>query len=143
MKNLVAALVFFSISSSAFASSYVSCGQGEPDDEILFGSAQEIQISSGDDAYAGPVGGTWELKLKTKEDWMAANKAVTASTTRDSQNRVVVTISMVQAQGLGPVGVKYVLTDLYADYPTLEKFAIGGFAGGSKVGQYSCASAND
>lgn len=143
MKSLLAFAVLCLLASTSHASSMVSCGTGEPNEELSYGANQELQISSGDDQYEGQVDGTWSLKLKTQADWMKATPAVTAKTTKNEEGATVITVRMIQAQGMGPVGIQYVLTDLYSDTPTLEKYAIGGFAGGSKVGTYNCISVID
>ena len=125
------------------AATAISCGSGSPREESPFFSSPEIQVSSEDDVYRGAVGGTWDLKLKDQADWMKATPQVKASMVKSPGGETIVTITLLRNDGLSPTGIKYVLTGLYSESPKLEKFAVGGFAGGSKTGEFSCVGVID
>jgi len=68
-------------------------------------------------------------------------KNITAKS-NESTNSVEITIR--QAQGAsGPVGISYVLSDMYDDEPVLEKYTMGGFVGRVKVATFACYTGND
>jgi hypothetical protein len=138
---LAALTVLFA--NTSHASIYISCGTGEPNEEMSYGENQELQISSADDVFEGPVGGTWELKLGANEDWMQPTPSVTAVLTGvEGARGVEVTIQSANTPS-GPVGIRYILNDIYSDTPSLEKYTYGGFTGAMKIGEYNCVSAID
>jgi len=127
------------LSSVSMANTYVKCGQSlnESGDDVI---GYELEVSSESDIYSGPVGGSWNLKLRSEDsEWLEKNPKVTA---REANGDIEISLKMDQSAS-GPVGVKYVLKGLYDDYPVLEKYSMGGFAGNIKQGTFKCFSGND
>jgi hypothetical protein len=129
-------------SSWAFANTYVICGTAvDPEEQIVTG--YELELSSEDDEYSGPVGKTWNLKLEKNSDWLPFSKRVVAKTSKVA-NDTIIEIEITQAQSAsGIVGTVYKLIGLYNEQPILEKYTMGGFAGSIKIGTFQCLSAND
>ena len=145
MKNiLLVAFTFITFTASqANAAIWISCGKGKVLDGGIF-EKEEAQFSSEDDNFSGSLGGTWEMKLG-HTDWLNPSKKVTAKTTEaDGVTTVEINIVTGKANGKTPVGTRYVLTDIYTDEPTLEKFNLsGGFAGNTKTGTFKCVTGID
>jgi hypothetical protein len=137
---LIASMTF---SSMAFANTYVKCGESVDlmADTV---SGYELEISSENDIYSGPVGENWNLKVDEAGNWLDVNKNITARSFKDADDNTVIEVSIKQGQSVtGPVGIKYKLIGLYDDEPVLEKYTMGGFAGSVKIGTFQCQSAND
>lgn len=131
------------LSSSVYANTYVKCG-AFVDLEAGKVSGYELEISSENDHYSGPVGKNWNLKLDEQADWLNINSKITARSFKDANDNTVVEIAIKKAQATtGPVGTLYKLIGLYDDEPILEKYTMGGFAGTIKTGTFKCQSAND
>ena len=142
MKKILFLLVLTS-ASSAFASAYSKCGKSVNPD-TLETTGYELEISSGDDKFSGPVGKNWDLKLKEDGDWLPASRNITAKSYEDANGQTIVEISIVQARtASGAVGIKYKLIGLYDDQPVLEKYNIGGVTGPLKTDTFQCVSGND
>jgi hypothetical protein len=144
MKALLATLTLAMILPyAANASVFVTCGEGKFDEKAAEFPKPVVAISSGDDAFRGPVGGTWEMKFGKGDAWIAKNKNITAKTRRNEVQGTVVTITVVKDQGLSPVGYTLEFSDIYSETPKMEKFELGGFAGGMKTQTLDCVSMND
>ena len=140
MKSMALFLAFFA--PAAFANTYVKCGKKVLNDKVY---GYELELSSeSPDEYSGPAGRKWNIKLfKERSEWLDLSPNIVAKNYRkDGKTVVEITMKYGQTRS-GPVGLHYVLSDLYADYPTLEKSTFGGFAGTVKVGTYECISGND
>lgn len=133
------------MSSTAFANTYVKCGKQADLESAPEVVGYELELSSeGADDYTGAVGGSWNLKLQSEDsEWLAPNPNITAKNYK-SGDQMIVEISIQQGRSSsGPIGTKYRLVDLYSDEPTLEKYAMGGFAGTLMLGKFQCFSGND
>lgn len=147
MKSLACILVLllsFTISTGAFANTYVKCGRTADFDS---GEVQgyELELSSeGADDYSGPVGQKWNLKLESEDSaWLARNRNIVARSYM-SDDDTVVEITIKQAiTASGPVGHQYKLVGLYDETPKLFKYTMGGFAGSVLIGTFQCLSGND
>lgn len=131
------------LTSTSFASTYAICGKKiSKDGQNVEG--YELELSAESDKYAGPVGKNWNLKLGSqKSDWLPANKNIVAKSQK-ANGDVVVDITIATGRSAtGIVGTAYRFIGVYADYPVLEKYTIGGFAGTVKVGTFECVSGND
>ncbi len=129
--------------STVFANSYIICGQTASFDDGMTVTGYELELSSEDDNYSGPVGKNWNLKLKENGEWLKPNDAVVA-TSLEKDGDVTVRITIAAASSVtGPVGSQYVLTNLFDEEPVLEKFTMGGFAGSVKIGTFHCVGAYD
>jgi hypothetical protein len=140
MKTILSILVAL-ISTSAFANTYVKCGQKANLDTFEV-KGYELELSSENDKYTGEVGKNWNLKLGSENsEWLENNKNITASTDKNG----VITIFVRKFQTVsGYIGTRYVLTGLYDDQPVLEKYTLGGgIVGPMKVGTLECVSGND
>lgn len=144
MKKLfVAAVICGILPLSAFANTYVQCGKFV-DLEAGKVTGYELEISSENDLYSGPVGKNWNLKLNQNADWLTVNPKITAKSSKNAEDRTVIEITLKQAESVtGAVGIQYKLIDLYSDEPTLEKYTMGGFAGSVRIATFKCQSAND
>jgi hypothetical protein len=144
MKIFALGLTGLLLSTLAHASNTVAiCGETTNADEFSV-TGFELMISSEDsDGYKGPVGGSWNMKVKEDGEWLPENKNIKASM-KNVDGKTQVEIVMVQGRGpSGPVGTRYVLADLYGEETTLEKWNFGGFTGKVMVGEFKCLTAAD
>jgi hypothetical protein len=144
MKIFAFGLTGLLLSTLAHASNTVAiCGETTNADEFSV-TGFELMISSEDsDGYKGPVGGSWNMKVKEDGEWLPENKNIKASM-KNVDGKTQVEIVMVQGRGpSGPVGTRYVLADLYGEETTLEKWNFGGFTGKVMVGEFKCLTAAD
>lgn len=144
MKKLVYLVICSSfLGSSVFAQSYVKCGT-DVDLDTMEVTGYELEMSSDNDDYSGPVGENWNLKLDENGDWLSPRRNVLARSLQDSNQRTLVEITISKgATATGAVGTVYKLIDLYSEEPVLEKYTMGGFAGTVKLGTFKCLSGND
>jgi hypothetical protein len=144
MKYLILALIFSS--SSAFANAYVKCGKSV-NQETNKVTGYELELSSDNDNFSGVVGKNWNLSLEKENNWMKTkgNENVTAQMNKDKEYNVTVEVFIRGAKtASGWTGTRYVLANLYSDFPTLEKWTLGGgIVGPMKQGSYKCYSGND
>lgn len=143
--KIFALLICALFAQSALAdNTYVICGKTVDIDSFTIQGFELALSSEGSDAYKGPVGKSWNLKLGSEDsDWLAPNKNVIAKTSKtDGKTAVEIIIKNAQTPS-GPVGTRYVLSDLYDDEPVLEKYTFGGFAGKVKAGEFRCLTGND
>lgn len=136
-------LAVFSV--QAHASSYVMCGKKvhQNADGDLHVTGYELELSSGNDDYSGIVGKNWNLKLQENGDWLESTKKITAKSYEENDTTIVEVSIINGISPSGPVGTKYKLIGLYDDYPSLEKYNIGGFTGNVKIDTFACFSGND
>lgn len=144
MKNMGLILVLCVFSQTVFANTYVKCGKyREKKSDKIFGYELELSSESPDE-YSGPAGRKWNIKLfKERSEWLDLSPNILAKNFKRDEKTVVEITMKYGDTPTGPVGLRYVLSDLYADYPTLEKFSFGGFAGTVKLGTYECITGND
>lgn len=141
MKKLIYAAIGL-MALNAHAAVWISCGNGKELDEGLY-EVQEAQFSSESNKFKGAVGGTWHLKIGNG-DWLAPHRNITAKSTKKDGVTTVEVVIKIGNTPSGPAGTRYVLTDIYSEEPTLEKFNLsGGFGGNLKVGTFKCLSGND
>ncbi len=132
MKRFLVALL--ATTSFAHASYYVECGLKPNEDGTEF-EKTVFKASSGDEIFRGENGREWEVALAG--DWLAAGKAK-AKVLRDAEGNKNLQIIVARGQGFAEIGHRYVVVGMYDDYPTLEVYNVGGFAGGVKTAQYEC-----
>lgn len=144
MKYFLVSFVFCALGSGAFANTYVKCGKfHDKKSDKIYGYELELSSESPDD-YSGPAGRNWNIKLfKERSEWLDLSPNIVAKNFKRDEKTVVEITMKYGDTPTGPVGLRYVLSDLYADYPTLEKFSFGGFAGTVKLGTYACITGND
>lgn len=122
MKTFLSLMILLG-TSSAFANVSIECGTQVNAQDGTVGK-REFLISSEDG------------KIKV---YNSANQEVkSAKVQKDAKGNLVLLV--VRDQGIGgPVGVKYVIQDVNdTNITTADKIAVGGFAGGTKVGQLDC-----
>lgn len=148
-------------SSLGFTHMYIECGKNvDVDNGTVEGFHFALSTEESTDSFAGPVGGSWELKL-TQEfaksmglalqepradanlGWVKPTQKVTAKDLSTEESDVV-EITLVREQSTtGEAGRMYRVLDLYSDEPTAEEFTFGGIAGYVKTGSFKCYSSND
>src|SRR5688500_16205914 len=139
MKNngllLVTLLIASFFTPVSFANTYVKCGLEASFDRAPDVVGYELELSSeGEDDYSGPVGEKWNMKLGREDsEWLEPNSKVTAKNFLKGEDTIVEITIEIGSSVTGPVGTRYVLTSLYDDEPTLEKYTMGGFAGTIKI----------
>ena len=136
-------LAAFLMSSTSFAYTYVKCGDkvNKKTGEV---TGYKLELSSENDRYSGSVGKNWNLKTEEDGDWLAPNPNVVARKSKNENGETLIDIIITRAKTpTGPTGTHYQLIDLYGDYPVLEKYTMGGFAGTKKIATYECISGND
>jgi hypothetical protein len=123
MKTVLAMMIFFG-ATSAFANVAIECGNQVNKEDGTVG--QRIFMLSSEDGQA--------LKVYNSADQEMRN----AKLQQGPNNTLILTV--VQDQGLGgPVGLKFIIPDYRGqNIITAEQYAVGGFAGGSKVGKLDC-----
>lgn len=135
-------LTVFFFSQALWANSYIVCGSGAYQEDGMEFENPELVLSSENDKYTGKVGKNWNMHLGDG-NWIEKGN-ITAKTVELPDGTKNVEIEIVQAMGAtGPVGQRYILTDLYSDEPSLQKFTIGGFVGLALTGTYGCHAAFD
>lgn len=127
-------LTLLATTSFAHAAYYVECGLQPSADGTEF-EETVFKASSSDEIFRGENGREWEVALAG--DWLAAGKAK-AKVLRDAEGNKNLQIIVVQRQGVTEIGHRYVVAGMYDDYPTLEVYNVGGFAGGVKTAEYDC-----
>ncbi|MCB0411951.1 MAG: hypothetical protein KDD22_05455 [Bdellovibrionales bacterium] len=128
-------------SSYSLANISIKCGK-TADFENFTVTEFELLISSEDDNFDGPVGGSWNMKIGSEDsEWLDYNPNVTADLVQGPGSKFVeITIKEDMS---GAVGSKYKLFNLYDETPILEKYTMGGFVGSLRVGIYACVSLID
>lgn len=134
MKRFLVALL--ATTSFAHAAYMVECGTELNEDE---GTFKEVvfQASSEDEIFRGVNGKEWDVALG--DNWLAAGKAK-AKVIRTPTGGKDLQVTVVRGEGLAQIGKRYVVVDMYADFPTLDVYNVGGFAGGVKTNQFECFS---
>jgi hypothetical protein len=140
---LISAVLF---SFMANASTYVQCGKQvniDPETSVVSVDSYQLEVSSDDDDYSGAVGISWNMKVDNPVgDWMPTNPRITAKSYSEDGIFVVEITHIIDNSLGGPVGVVYKILDFYSDFPTLEKYNLGGFTGFLKVGRFECFSSH-
>jgi hypothetical protein len=139
MKSLIPALFAFAFSVPCFAATYIVCGDEPVQQDATFKKIA-VEISSENDDFNGKTGGSWFLSYGGF-NWIEKGNITAKQSKKNGVTSVEVKVIDDNAQG--GVGTRYVFTDIYADEPQVEKFALGGFAGGTSLGKWSCFSALD
>jgi len=123
MKKILAVLMVLA-TSPAFANVAIECGKDVNFDDGTVG--QTAFLLSSEDHINFKAYNSKNLQIKGAKIQKAADGTIT--------------MTVIHAQGIGGgVGVKYVIEDAQGEnFTVANKFAIGGFAGGSKVGQLDC-----
>ena len=145
-KFLLASVIVLAFASNSRASIFVSCGLGAVSEDQKF-AQQELTTSSGNDDFSGPIDGEWNVTLGNSAASLApAQHPRAAARLVDIGNRTDVEIALPDA---GKTGIVYLVHDVYAEAPKLEKFEFAGFDRkrtanlGKKLGDFACVSAND
>lgn len=138
----VAALVTFG--PSAFANTYVICGEKvDADSGDVRGFELELSSQWAGEC-SGQVGKKWNMKLGGKvAEWLAQNKKITATTLNDEGFKIVSIQIETGRTTSGQIGTKYVLHGLYDENPVLKKYTTGGYSGTVEIGTFECVSGND
>jgi len=135
MKRFLIALL--ATTSFAHAAYYVECGTELNEDEGTFKEVA-FRASSQDEIFSGENGKEWDVALG--ENWLAAGKA-TARVARPATGGKDLQIIVSRGEGISRIGKRYVIVDMYADFPVLDVYNVGGFAGGVKTNQFECFTA--
>lgn len=134
MKRFLLALL--ATTSFAHAAYYVECGAELNEDEGTF-KAVSFRASSQDEVFTGLNSDVWSVALS--EDWLADGKATAKVIQLEGSKNLEVVVA--KGTGLSRIGKRFVVVDMYADYPVLEVYNVGGFAGGVKTNEYECFTA--
>jgi|GEM_PF-5891831 len=134
MKRFLLALL--ATTSFAHAAYYVECGADLNEDEGTF-EAVSFRASSQDEIFRGLNSDVWSVALS--EDWLADGKATAKVIQLDGSKNLEIIVA--KGRGQSRVGKRFVIVDMYADFPTLDVYNVGGFAGGVKTNQYDCFTA--
>lgn len=133
--------LFALFSSSAFAISYVKCGDSVNLKKWEV-TGYELEVFSQDSDFSGPAGENWDLRLDENSPWIGDDKNITAKTLPYGLSTLVEITIVNGKSATGPVGIKYKLIGLYDAQPVLEKYTMGGFAGTVKVKTFQCYRGN-
>jgi hypothetical protein len=134
MKRFLLALL--ATTSFAHAAYYVECGTELNED---FGTFETVSFraSSEDEIFSGLNRDVWSVALG--DDWLADGKATAKVIQLDRSKNLEIIVA--KGTGLSRIGKRFVVVDMYADFPVLEVYNVGGFAGGVKTNQYDCYTA--
>ncbi len=133
MKRFIIALL--ATTSFAHAAYFVECGVNLNEDEGTFEKVV-FQASSQDEIFSGLNSDVWSVALGEK--WLADGKASAKVVQLESSKNLEIIVA--KGTGLSRIGKRFVVVDMYADFPTLDVYNVGGFAGGVKTNQYECFS---
>lgn len=143
MKTLMSLLLISFLAPKAMASAYITCGTSVNVDEFTVRNV-ELNISSEDEDFNGPVGGTWHMDLGDGTggvNQIPSTNAIVATTTgAEGEAKIVEIVIQQNPGGSQPVSTKYKIIDLYSETPVLEKYERGGIGLPVKVGTYQCLS---
>ncbi len=123
---------------SAHASYYVECGNKMLADGSGFQTVK-FKASSTDDQFSGRNGDKWSVALTG--DWLPKDHATAKVINKNGQKAISIVIS--NGTGFSEIGKRFEITPMYDDAPALDIYAIGGFAGGTKLETVKCMTAND
>jgi hypothetical protein len=134
MKRFLLALL--ATTSFAHAAYYVECGTELNED---FGTFETVSFraSSEDEIFSGLNSDVWSVALD--DDWLTDGKATAKVIQLDRSKNLEIIVA--KGTGLSRIGKRFVVVDMYADFPVLEVYNVGGFAGGVKTNQYDCYTA--
>lgn len=138
--------IFFFISlyfsNTAFASVYVLCAKEiSPDSLDLEG--YELELSSQEDLFQGPVGGSWEMRIEREGDWLAMITGIVAKNYLFKQMSIVEVRVSAGILKNEEALVIYRLVDIYGENPYLEKFHLENSKAPVKIAQFQCLSSVD
>jgi hypothetical protein len=123
MKTILAVLMVLA-ASPAFANTAIECGTDVNFDDGVVGQRAFLLSSEDDETFKAYNSANEQIKnVKIKKQ---ADGSITMLAVKD--------------QGIGgPVGIKFVI-EAYSgeNFTVANKFAVGGFAGGTKVGKLDC-----
>jgi hypothetical protein len=123
MKTIFGLMMLF-VASSAFANVAIECGTQVNRNDGTVGK-RSFLISSEDG--------------RTYKAYDSADRPIRNSKIQQGPNQSLM-LTIVMDQGLGgPVGVRFVIENYRGqNFIIASKYALGGFAGGSKVGELNC-----
>jgi len=118
----------------------IECGKGMNSEDWTF-EETFLEVSTDED-FTGPAGENWIFILEGKE---LKGKKIAALEKKNAPNgdtSLIVTVAAGR-DFAGIVGTQYKIKNIWNEETSLEVKALGGFAGGTTLGQYDCLVTED